>query len=74
MPRKIRQLRSDLRRAGFVLDKERGKGSHNVWEHPDVGAAFVTLSGKDGADAKAYQEKDVRDAIALVQRASRQTE
>ena len=74
MPRKIRQLRSDLRKAGFVLDRERGKGSHTVWEHPDVGAAFVTLSGKDGDDAKPYQEKEVREAIAQVQRARQATE
>ena len=71
MPRKIRQLRSDLRKAGFVLDPERGKGSHDVWEHPEGVVAFVTLSGKDGADAKPYQEKKVREAIAHVQRARR---
>lgn len=74
MPRKIRQLRSDLRSAGFVLNRKRGKGSHTVWEHPDVGAALVTVSGQDGADAKPYQEKDVREAIELVQRARRATE
>ena len=69
MPRKIRQLKSDLRKAGFVEQTERGKGSHAVWEHPMDPSAFVTLSGKDGADAQAYQEKQVRVAIAHVQRA-----
>ncbi len=69
MPRKIRQLKSDLRKAGFVEQTERGKGSHAVWEHPMDPSAFVTLSGKDGADAQAYQEKHVRVAIAQVQRA-----
>jgi predicted RNA binding protein YcfA (HicA-like mRNA interferase family) len=57
MPRKIRQLKSDLRKAGFVERTERGKGSHAVWEHPMHPSVFVTLSGKDGADAQAYQEK-----------------
>ena len=69
MPRKIRQLKSDLRKAGFVERTERGKGSHAVWEHPMDPSAFVTLSGKDGTDAQAYQEKQVRAAIAQVQRA-----
>ncbi|MBA3415976.1 MAG: type II toxin-antitoxin system HicA family toxin, partial [Chloroflexia bacterium] len=36
MPRKIRQLESDLRRAGFVERTDRGKGSHRVWTHPDA--------------------------------------
>jgi predicted RNA binding protein YcfA (HicA-like mRNA interferase family) len=70
MPRKIRQLKADLRRAGFMVT-DRGKGSHEVWEHPDAPAAFVTLSGHDGDDAKPYLERDLRRAIALVARASR---
>ena len=65
MPRKIRQLKADLRRAGFVLT-DRGKGSHEVWEHPEVTTASVTLSGRDGADARPYQERDVRLAIEPV--------
>ncbi len=69
MPRKIRQLKADLRRAGFVPDTDKGKGSHVVWEHPDIAGA-VTLSGKDGADARQYQEADVRKAIARVQQAA----
>ncbi len=74
MPRKIRQLKSDLRKAGFVEQTERGKGSHAVWEHPTVPEAMVTLSGKNGADAQAYQEKTVREAIAHVQQARLQPE
>lgn len=72
MPRKIRQLKSELRKAGFVENTERGKGSHAVWEHPDAPSAFVTLSGKDGDDAKAYQEKHVREAIAQALQADQQ--
>ena len=70
MPRKIRQLKSGLRKAGFMIQAERGKGSHAVWEHPDAEAASVTLSGKDGADARSYQEMEVREAIVLAQQAS----
>lgn len=66
MPRKIRQLRSDLRRAGFVEQRERGKGSHARWYHPAAPEITVTLAGHDGDDAKAYQENQVRKAIARI--------
>lgn len=69
MPRKIRQLKADLRQAGYVPYPKKGKGSHVVWEHPDVAGA-VTLSGKDSDDAKPFQEADVRQAIARVQQAT----
>ena len=74
MPRKIRHLKSDLKKAGFVERVERGKGSHAVWEHPMEPSVFVTLSGKDGADAQVYQEKQVRLAIAQVHRAGQMPE
>ena len=60
MPRKIRQLKADLRKAGFV--ERPGKGSHTNWAHPLVPNS-VTLSGHDGDDAKTYQEKSVREAL-----------
>ena len=50
MPRKIRELKSDLIRAGFRLLKGRGKGSHTVWAPPN-GSFTLTLSGADGEDA-----------------------
>lgn len=53
MPRKIRQLITELVRAGFV--NRGGKGSHRNFVHPN--GASVTLSGKEGDDAKPYQEK-----------------
>jgi predicted RNA binding protein YcfA (HicA-like mRNA interferase family) len=60
MPRKIRELISDLEAAGFV--DRGGKGSHRNFVHPSV-AEPVTLSGHLGDDAKRYQEKAVRAAI-----------
>ena len=63
MPRKIRELKADLRRAGFVELPARGHGSHTFWRHA-AGPTHATVSGADGADAKAYQEKHVRQAIA----------
>lgn len=66
MPRKIRQLKAELKRAGFIEQAERGKGSHSWWYHPLVPAAIVTLSGKDGDDAQPFHERNVRRATALV--------
>jgi predicted RNA binding protein YcfA (HicA-like mRNA interferase family) len=59
MPRKIRDLISDLTRAGF--SNRGGKGSHRNFEHP---AGFrVTISGREGDDAKSYQEREVKKAV-----------
>lgn len=61
MPRKVRELISDLTRAGFEK-KPGGKGSHRKFVHSKVKDCIV-LSGKEGDDAKKYQEKDVKEAI-----------
>jgi predicted RNA binding protein YcfA (HicA-like mRNA interferase family) len=61
MPRKLRELRSDLRKAGFVLARQRG--SHQVWQFPGLGGAEIVLSGGDGDDAKPYQERDVQRVV-----------
>ena len=63
MPRKIRQLISDLEKAEFVLTP--GKGSHRKFRHPRF-LGSVILSGKEGDDAHHYQEKQVRNAIREV--------
>ena len=60
MPRKIRELLKDLKRSGFA--DRGGKGSHRNFVHPKV-AKPVTISGKEGDDAKYYQEKAVQQAI-----------
>lgn len=62
MPRKIRELKADLRRAGFVEVPRRGKGSHAIWKHAASGAQ-VNFAGADGSDTQHYQEREVRDAI-----------
>ena len=64
MPRKVRALIRDLKRAGFY-EIEGGKGSHRKFGH-DLYAGAVTLSGKAGNDAKRYQEKLVKEAIEHV--------
>ena len=49
MPKKIRELKAMLRKAGFVVKP--GKGSHTVWGHPAL-TAKIALSGGDGDDAQ----------------------
>ena len=64
MPRKIRELMADLKRAGFALDRQ--KGSHRQFKHLKL-QGVITLSGNEGDDAKRYQERQVDDAIKRVQ-------
>ena len=64
MPKKIRELKSMLKKAGFT--SRPGKGSHSVWYHPRA-TRMVVLAGKDGDDAKRYQEKDVKERISEVE-------
>ena len=67
MPKKIRELKQILSKAGFTLLRGRGKGSHTMWRHP-LCSEDVRLSGQDGSDAKPYQEKVVEQAIKEVER------
>jgi predicted RNA binding protein YcfA (HicA-like mRNA interferase family) len=60
MPRKIRELISDLEQAGFT--NRGGKGSHRNFVHSNVEKP-LTVSGKTGSDAKHYQERAVKRAI-----------
>ena len=61
MPKKIRELKAMLRKAGFYFRP--GKGSHTVWVHPALPRDELTISGGDGDDARPYQEKDVRKML-----------
>lgn len=60
MPRKVRELIRDLTRHGFV--NRGGKGSHRNFTHTQLNHV-VTISGKEGDDAKNYQEKALVRAI-----------
>ncbi len=51
-----------LQKAGFTLLPKRGKGSHSYWVHVLLPKPIV-LSGKDGKDAKPYQEQKVMDVL-----------
>lgn len=62
MPRKVRELIADLKNAGFA--DRGGKGSHRNFVH--YKGIRITISGKEGDDAKPYQEKAVRQALEEV--------
>jgi predicted RNA binding protein YcfA (HicA-like mRNA interferase family) len=66
MPRKIRELKADLRRAGCTMQP--GKGSHTGWRHP-LTRGKLTLSGKDGDDAQDYQEAQIRVFLEQIRQA-----
>ena len=65
MPKKIRELKAMLAKAGFRWRP--GKGSHTIWEHP-LADKSVTLSGNDGRDAQRYQEREVAEQLDAVRR------
>ena len=65
MPRKIRELKAMLKKAGFQYRP--GKGDHTIWTHVKLRGKKITLAGNDGADAKKYLEKDVKSAISEVE-------
>jgi predicted RNA binding protein YcfA (HicA-like mRNA interferase family) len=58
MPRKIRELKAQIEREGFVYLPKRGKGSHERWRHPLIGKT-LTIPGKDGDDVARYLEKQL---------------
>ncbi|MDO9048398.1 MAG: type II toxin-antitoxin system HicA family toxin [Methylobacter sp.] len=60
MPKKIRELISELEKAGFV--NRGGKGSHRNFVHPTL-MKPVVISGQLGADVQKYQERAVKAAI-----------
>ena len=67
MPKKVRELKQILQKAGFLLLPKRGKGSHSYWFHPLL-TKPVILSGKDSSDAKRYQEQNVIAALEELDR------
>jgi len=62
MPKKIRELIRNLKKAGFV--DRGGKGSHRNFTHSC--GAKITLSGNASHDAKRYQERDVKEIVREV--------
>jgi predicted RNA binding protein YcfA (HicA-like mRNA interferase family) len=64
MPKKIRALVQELKKAGFA--DRGGKGSHRNFKHP--AGWKITISGSLGHDAKKYQEREVERIIREVKK------
>ncbi len=62
MPRKIRELKAQLVREGFIYLPKRGKGSHERWRHPLI-RKTLTIPGKDGSDVPPYLEKQLANLL-----------
>jgi hypothetical protein len=69
VPRKIRQLKADLRHVGFT--SRTGVGDHTFWTDPGAPGIACSPDGRDGQDAHHYQEREVRNAIRAVEAAKR---
>ena len=61
MPKKVRELKAILLKAGFTYRP--GKGSHTIWTHDQLPELHITIAGKDGDDAKIYLEKTVKERL-----------
>jgi len=73
MPKKVRELKQSVNQSGFILQKNRGKGSHTFWVHPLLPSMPLTIPGKDGDDAPRYLEKQVREALQALQKIQEDT-
>jgi len=62
MRRKLRDLESDLKAAGFSRLAGRGKGSHELWLHPSTGAKVLVPRPKSDL-LPDYVDKQVQKAI-----------
>lgn len=63
MPRKIRELKAQIAREGFVYLPKRGKGSHERWRYPLL-RKTLTIAGKDGDDVPLYLEKQLAQLLS----------
>jgi predicted RNA binding protein YcfA (HicA-like mRNA interferase family) len=64
MPKKIRELKAILLKAGFGYTP--GKGSHSKWQHPLLKRPII-IARKDGDDAPLYLERQVRAALQEIE-------
>lgn len=67
MPRKVREVLADYYALGFSLVSKQGKGSHRKLRHPLLPGSY-TVSGQEGDDAGSYQEKQLRQARAALEK------
>jgi predicted RNA binding protein YcfA (HicA-like mRNA interferase family) len=63
VPRKLRELKTQIAREGFVYLPKRGKGNHERWRHPLL-RKTLTIPGKDSDDVPIYLEKQLAQLLA----------
>ena len=68
MPRKKREIRREYLRAGYR--EEQGKGDHTKYRYPGVDETFV-VDGRDGADARDYDEGNLKRALRKIAEAKK---
>ncbi len=66
MPRKIRELKAQIAREGFVYLPKHGKGSHERWRHPLL-RKTLTIPGKNGDDVPIYLEKQLAKLLTVLE-------
>jgi predicted RNA binding protein YcfA (HicA-like mRNA interferase family) len=69
--RKIHATKSEITESKTFKSRlypRKAKGSHTVWKHPALPGVTVTISGKDGNDAKPYLVEEVQDALRKLER------
>lgn len=66
MPRKIRELKAQIAREGFIYLPKRGKGSHERWRHPLL-EKTLTIPGRDGDDVPRYLEKQLGQLLTKLE-------
>ncbi len=72
MPKKIRELKAMVKKAGYILQPKRGKGSHTYWKHPLLPKQPLTIPGKDGDDAPRYLETDIQRTLKKLEQLKKQ--
>ena len=63
MPKKIRELKAMVAKAGYILQPRRGKGSHTFWKHPLLPEEPLTIPGQDSDDAPLYLERGIQRVL-----------
>lgn len=71
MPLRIHELKSQLRKAGFV--QRPGKGSRTIWTHPSLPGDRLTISGNDDDLDGRCQEQAIRKIISRLPAAKSQS-
>ncbi|KAM3091156.1 type II toxin-antitoxin system HicA family toxin [Phormidesmis sp. 146-35] len=74
MPKKVRELKKLVKKAGYVYQGDRGKGSHTFWKHPLMPDEPLCIPGKDGDDAPRYLEKEVDRVLRKLEELENQQE